>query len=231
VVNELPLSEVFGSLQGEGPHAGKAVTFIRLGGCNLSCTWCDTPYTWDAKRYRLKDENPMTAVAEIVERTAPGAPVVITGGEPLMHQGRPAWQELLGGLARRECEIHIETNGTLAPNDVTRTYVDHYTVSPKLTNAGAHKPGQDPTIAPGWDSHVAPVIFKFVCTDVADAVVAVHVADGYGMPRTAVWLMPEGRDTDTLLSRWPAIANLAVRLGCNATQRLHVLAWGDRKGT
>lgn len=55
--HSLVVSEVFGPThQGEGPHAGQLCAFVRLMGCNLSCSWCDTPYTWDASRYDLKAE-------------------------------------------------------------------------------------------------------------------------------------------------------------------------------
>ena len=66
----LPLSEVFGpTFQGEGPHAGRRCAFVRLGGCNLSCEWCDTPYTWDATRYDLALENPETPIPTIIRST------------------------------------------------------------------------------------------------------------------------------------------------------------------
>ena len=80
----LPISEVFGpTLQGEGPHAGRTVQFIRLGGCNLSCSWCDTPYTWDASRFNLRQELTPMSVQEILDRIIPGVPIVLSGGEPL----------------------------------------------------------------------------------------------------------------------------------------------------
>ena len=60
----LPVSEVFGpTIQGEGPHAGRRVYFVRLGGCNLSCSWCDSAYTWDGETYDLREElTPSTAL-------------------------------------------------------------------------------------------------------------------------------------------------------------------------
>lgn len=231
-MSALPVSETFTTLQGEGPHAGRRVTFIRLGGCNLSCSWCDTPYTWDSTRYKMSVENPPTDIDHVLANLPAGVPVVVTGGEPLIHQEREAWGELLHGLTLRGCEIHIETNGTIFPNDTTLKHVAHYSISPKLANAGTHKPGQSPTLAPGWDSLLgATAIFKYVCATPADAELAVAHADSYGWPRDGVWLMPEGRDTDTLLAGWHDLATAAVKLKCNATQRLHVLAWGDTKGT
>lgn len=228
----LPVSEVFGpTLQGEGPHAGRKVKFIRLGGCNLSCSWCDTPYTWDATRFNLKAENPMTPVLDILERLGWCDTVVISGGEPLMHQSKLAWTELLVSLKDRGTEVHVETNGTLLPNLVTVRNVAHYSISPKLPNAGRHKPKQNPAMAEGWNTIAASKALKFVVRDLADACEAITLAGENGFGQEDVWLMPEGRTPEELNERWPAVADAALKLGVNATHRLHVLAWGDTKGT
>lgn len=230
----LPVSEVFGpTLQGEGPHAGRVVQFIRLGGCNLSCSWCDTPYTWDSSRFNLREENPPTDVVGILEQVGGGMTTVVSGGEPLIHQSRPAWAALLAGLNARGCEVHIETNGTLAPNRVTRHHVDHYSISPKLPNAGSHKASQNPALAEGWLEvlHQASACLKFVVAGAEDVQLAAEYARGYGWPSQYVWVMPEGRTTEELLARWASIASAACLEGVNACQRLHVLAWGDTKGT
>lgn len=65
----LPLNSVFGpTYQGEGPHTGTRCHFIRLGQCQLSCTWCDTPDTWDHTRYDVAAENPWTPIETILDR-------------------------------------------------------------------------------------------------------------------------------------------------------------------
>lgn len=76
----LPLVEEFYSLQGEGYHAGKAAYFIRIGGCDIGCSWCDSRFSWNP------DIHPLVSADEIVSRAAgSGADsVIITGGEPLM---------------------------------------------------------------------------------------------------------------------------------------------------
>lgn len=229
----LPLAEVFTSLQGEGPHAGRLMQFVRLGGCNLSCSWCDTPYTWDSSRFDLRVEVPRTSVAEVLERIEPGLPVVLTGGEPLIHQRSQGWWQLLEGIGYRECEIHVETNGTVAPSVGTDAWVSHYSVSPKLANAGAHKPAQSARLADGWTRAMqrGAAVLKFVVRDaseVADAVVYARLA---GWPRRLVWVMPLGRTEVELRERWPAVARAAVEHGVNASHRLHVLAFGDTRGT
>lgn len=235
----LPLSEVFTSLQGEGPRAGRICTFIRLGGCNLSCSWCDTPYTWDASRYNLRGELVQTSVVDILA-AVPGDvdEVIITGGEPLIHQDHEDWAALLRGLHGMGKFICLETNGTIVPNKVTETFVHHYSISPKLPNAGSHKRSQNPALG-DWPLHLratnlirhTSACLKFVVEDAADVTLACRIADEHGWMRSNVWMMPEGTHVDVLLKRWPEICTAAIEHGVNASQRLHVLAFGDTRGT
>ena len=78
---KLPLVEDFYTIQGEGYHSGKPAYFIRLGGCDVGCSWCDAKYTWNPKLY------PPTEVETVVARAASCAAqaIVITGGEPLIY--------------------------------------------------------------------------------------------------------------------------------------------------
>ncbi len=99
----LPLVEQFFSIQGEGYHTGRAAWFIRLAGCDIGCSWCDSKHTWNADRF------PRLPVAGIVEkaREAPVRDVVISGGEPLMHDLRP----LTDLLKKESFTIYLETSG------------------------------------------------------------------------------------------------------------------------
>ena len=229
----LPVSEQFGTtIQGEGPHAGRVVQFLRLGGCNLSCTWCDTPYTWDSTRFNLADELTPTTARQIVADLIPGVVLVISGGEPLMHQRNDAWAYVLHGAVSRGCEVHVETNGTLAPTEQTNGLVTHYSVSPKMGHAGDHK-GRDARMHDDWLPLLesGQACLKYVVQDPADVrVVAEDTAD-LGVPRHAVWVMPLGTSTEELQGRWPGVARAAADMHINASHRTHVLAWGDTKGT
>src|SRR3954470_12929271 len=77
----LPVMEAFYTLQGEGFHQGRAAYFIRLGGCNVGCFWCDVKESWDATKH--PQQNMAKIIAEA--KKFPGRLAVITGGEPLMH--------------------------------------------------------------------------------------------------------------------------------------------------
>lgn len=229
----LQVNEIFGSIQGEGPAAGRSAVFLRLMGCSLSCTWCDTPWTWDATRFDLRAETQLLTADAIVEEIAdkPGI-LILTGGEPLLQQDQPAFQRLLELAINRLRVVHVETNGTIAPSPRTVNHVELFVVSPKLPNAGPHRGRQDPGLHPAWTdlAHHGKAVLKVVCRDAADVDRAVERAIEYEIALDRLWVMPEGATRAVLDARWPTIASAATIRGCNATHRLHVLAWNDERG-
>ena len=102
----LPVVETFHSLQGEGLHAGRSALFIRLGGCSVGCSWCDTKHSWPAEAHPQQALAALAAEAEAAAATG-AAFVVLTGGEPLHHDLGPLCQALEpSGLP-----LHLETSG------------------------------------------------------------------------------------------------------------------------
>jgi len=101
---QLPVMEAFYTLQGEGAHQGRAAYFIRLGGCDVGCVWCDVKDSWDAAKH------PLVSIEEIVAKASshPGTLAVVTGGEPLMHQ----LDALTNALHAAGFETNIETSGS-----------------------------------------------------------------------------------------------------------------------
>ena len=99
----LPLMEEFYTIQGEGFHSGKAAYFIRLGGCDVGCHWCDVKESWDAELH------PLTSADQIIENALkyPGKAVVITGGEPLIYN----MDYITKGLQNAGIKTFIETSG------------------------------------------------------------------------------------------------------------------------
>lgn len=98
----LPLMEAFYTLQGEGYHKGSAAFFIRIGGCDVGCHWCDVKESWDPQKH------PPTPIDDIVSQAKQYSDtVVVTGGEPLMWNMNP----LTTALKKANLEIHIETSG------------------------------------------------------------------------------------------------------------------------
>ena len=100
----LPLVEDFYTIQGEGFHAGKPAYFIRLGGCDVGCRWCDAKYTWNPKLY------PPTNIDIVVRRAVEckAQSIVITGGEPLLYPLEP----LTIKLKEQGLQIFLETSGS-----------------------------------------------------------------------------------------------------------------------
>lgn len=115
-----PIFEMFSSIQGEGYHMGKGTTFIRVAGCNLRCSWCDTQHSFDLSKARW-----MSASEIVAETIIPHHHVVITGGEPTLYELGP----LVTALHALGKYVAIETNGT---NPIPVEWeIDWITASPK----------------------------------------------------------------------------------------------------
>ncbi|MCV6630727.1 MAG: 7-carboxy-7-deazaguanine synthase QueE [Flavobacteriaceae bacterium] len=116
----LPLMEAFYTIQGEGYHKGKAAYFVRIGGCDVGCHWCDVKESWDASIH------PPTAIDRIVEEAKMYSDtIVVTGGEPLMWNMKP----LTTALKTVGIQTHIETSGAYALSG----HWDWICLSPKKT--------------------------------------------------------------------------------------------------
>lgn len=118
-VDVLPVMEHFYTLQGEGAYQGQAAYFIRLGGCDVGCIWCDVKESWDASKHPLlKIENLILNIKKSSAKI-----VVITGGEPSLHN----LNELTAQLKKTGLRTHIETSGSAPLTGIW----DWITVSPK----------------------------------------------------------------------------------------------------
>lgn len=231
--------EIFASLQGEGLSLGRPVAFVRLSRCNLACTWCDTAYTWrftgDNRPHRdgLTFERQANQVAldeaDVAARImALGQDrLVITGGEPLLQGAALARMvALLDGLS-----VEIETNGTVAPHPALDPLVSQYNVSPKLAHSG--NPA-DVALIPerlaAWrDDDRA--CFKFVIATPADLAEVIALIETHGLPRSRIFLMPEGTSSAVLREREGWLAPLALEHGLRLTDRMHIHLYGDTRGT
>jgi organic radical activating enzyme len=232
--------EVFASLQGEGPSAGKPCAFVRLSRCNLACVWCDTAYTWrfegdnrphrSDKTYERK-ANQITLSEDGVARriAALGQPrLVVTGGEPLLQTA--ALARMLA-LLPREIVVEVETNGTVAVPAALDDLVGQYNVSPKLAHSG--NPSQlalIPERLAEWAGNPR-AIFKFVIAEPIDLAEALALAQRFAIPRERVWLMAEGTDPATLRTREAWLAPLCLEHRLTLSKRLHIELYGDTRGT
>ena len=216
----LRVSELFFSLQGEGPTAGTPAHFLRLQGCDVGCVWCDSKYTWETSGGRS-----LSTSQAFDELFALGhAPlIVITGGEPLQH---PGIAELITAALARWPAVEIETSGVLAP-PLTHARL-HYNVSPKL-----------PSVTPRWSdtwSHSTAwraepnATFKLVVGDAPDLEDALRLIGEHALPRECVMLMPEGLTDEALRARARTLAEACKQHGLRMSPRLHVWLWGAKRG-
>jgi organic radical activating enzyme len=229
------VSEVFGpTVQGEGPSTGRRAGFVRLGRCDLHCSWCDTPYTWDWKgrngvAYAPSAELKNMAVTEVEDliRAMDVPLVVITGGEPLLQMGGVTQLAL---NLEPDHDIEIETNGRHRPSIGLFQAVTHFNVSPKLANSGQE------------ESHtISPLVltaflasgkarFKWVCVCPADVVRVAELSASLGIPASATWIMAEGRGPGEVHHHLAQVAEVAISCHFNLTGRLHLEIWGDKRG-
>ena len=222
--------EIFHSVQGEGVTAGTPTVFLRLATCNLACTWCDTKYTWDWKRYEY-DREVLAMSSQDIERRilAHGLPhLVITGGEPLLQQRELA--PLAASLSRRGFYCEVETNGTIAPSADMAGAVSQWNVSPKTAGSGNRTESRERPEALLAFRELENAYFKFVVVDNADVDEVSRLVDRYEISRDRVLLMPEGVTAEAVLERGRWVAEACVERGFRFSTRLHILLWGDERG-
>jgi 7-carboxy-7-deazaguanine synthase len=237
----LPINELFYSLQGEGKLAGMPTVFIRTSGCNLRCWFCDSYHTSWEPTHAWMD---LDAIVEEVEEHD-AEHVVLTGGEPMMHEEAA---DLLNRLGDAGYHTTVETNGTIYRD----THIDLASISPKLASS-TPTADRDPTGEGEWaerhedrridmdalsrlvDAYESQL--KFVVTgpedmaEITDLVERVRNATSTTVRDSDVLLMPEGVTREDLEETRTAVAELAMEYGYRYTPRLHVDLWNDAPGT
>ncbi|MGA2712595.1 MAG: 7-carboxy-7-deazaguanine synthase QueE [Bryobacteraceae bacterium] len=221
------IAEIFYSVQGEGSLVGVPSIFVRTSGCNLRCSWCDTPYTsWNPEGVEM-------SVDEILDRAkefSAARHVVLTGGEPMI---APGIVELSQRFRKRGMHITIETAGTVfAPAEC-----DLMSISPKLSNSTPEgvfraqherlrlQPEVLRRLMAGYDYQL-----KFVIAREEDVEEARAVASQVGAPASKVILMPEGVTAEMLDERGAWLAEICKQHGFRFSPRLHVHLYGNRRG-
>jgi 7-carboxy-7-deazaguanine synthase len=225
------ISELFYSVQGEGSLVGVPSFFIRTTGCNLRCTWCDTPYTSWAP---VGEEMPIGSIVTEALRH-PGRHAVVTGGEPLI---APEIGELTAQLRNAGFHITIETAGTVAPP----VACDLMSISPKLSNSTPREREDGRYAAQHERLRYQPRILrdlmrgyeyqlKFVVMEAGDLdEIRELLKETGGVPERTM-LMPEGTRLDTLRQRAQWIVEVCKSEGFRYSPRLHIDLFGNRRGT
>ena len=229
----MKISEIFYSVQGEGKLVGVPSVFVRASGCNLRCTWCDTPYaSWDPQGDEMSVEQIVSRVRE-----HPAKHVVLTGGEPMI---MPDIVPLSNALRDLGYHITIETAGTVYAN----VAVDLASLSPKLANstpteredgrfARAHeKLRLNLPVLQEFIDAAPDFQLKFVIAGAEDLseIQSLLTQLKHWTPAD-VLLMPEGVDAEVLRARSGWLAELCKQHGYRYCPRLHIELFGNRRGT
>jgi organic radical activating enzyme len=228
----LKINEVFGpTIQGEAIHAGQLVGFIRLANCNLACSWCDTPYSWDWERYDKTKEIVEYSIDDLTDviRLWEVDRVILTGGEPLLQQDG-LWEL---AMANPLVKFDIETNGTIAPQPHLVDVIDMFCVSPKLAHSGDIFKKRIKLTALERFAFLArsnKALFKFVCKGEEDFQEIEMLREELKIPKRNVWIMPEGANIETQMETLQKLVDPVVNSGYNLSTRIHVLAWGSKRG-
>jgi 7-carboxy-7-deazaguanine synthase len=222
----LKIAELFFSLQGEGSLVGVPSVFVRTSGCNLRCSWCDTPYTsWQPEGEDRTIDQILSEVQEYACRH-----VVITGGEPMI---APEIVALAGRLREAGKHITIETAGTV----FHPVACDLMSISPKLANSTPEGPwaAQHDRVRIQRDILRRLITqydyqLKFVVATPEDMPELCTLVEAIDADRERVILMPEGTSQDILRERAVWLAEICKAEGFRFSPRLHVDLWGNQRG-
>lgn len=232
----MKVSEIFYSIQGEGKLMGVPSVFVRLSGCNLRCWWCDTPYaSWEAQGEEMSVS---TIIDSATRRHGDAAKhVVVTGGEPMIF-GEIG--ELCARFRAAGLHVTIETAATVW----RQVECDLASLSPKLSNStplqrdGGRFAAAHETQRLNFDTmqkfiDVSPDFqLKFVISGERDLPeVEAILGRLRGWKNEDVLLMPEGTDAATLSERGAWLGEICKRTGYRFSPRLHVMMYGNKRGT
>lgn len=216
----LRVAELFVSLQGEGPSVGVPAHFLRLQGCGVGCTWCDSKYTWSVEggeTVRLDDVRARLCALGRADL------LVVTGGEPLEY---PGIQGILAWAARLWPRVEVETSGAgvvpTVPGNVEWRW------SPKLSRVSS-KSGLTWEAAPAIKAS-ARFVCKVVVQDEQDWHEACERVSQAGVSPAHVVIMPEGMTREAVRDRMAWLAPRCVQAGFRLSPRLHIDIWGARRG-
>ncbi len=222
------VSEIFRSIQGEGEAIGLPSDFIRLYSCNLTCSWCDTKYSWVGQERAIENKDFVYLTwREIIgklSKLANTKHVTITGGEPLL---QPI-EELIIELKREDRKVIIETNGTIEPSQTLLNLVDIWSISPKTSNSGIKFDYGKME----WINRTNGYYLKFVVVNPSEDIGEIaQFVGSRGIKDSKVILQPNGvsRNYEKCVTELMDYA-VSAALPYRVVPQIHRLAWGLTRG-
>jgi len=231
-MTNLRVNEIFYSLQGEGAFAGVPTIFLRLQGCNLGCTWCDTVYAQDEAEGVLMSTQKILLEMHNVTKDVTllgGRHVCITGGEPLVQE--EALGDLVRSLPKYDLYTSVETNGSLpVPDWFANVY--SWAADVKCPSSGNEV---DPLVAEQWLGLREQDQVKFVVETEEDLKFVESVLTGHFgnrlVYRPQVFVSPAFEEGALFKRPWAQyVAEFCKRLNVRMSLQVHKLIWGDERG-
>ncbi len=248
------VADIFSSYQGEGKFSGKPSLFLRLGICNLQCSWCDTPYTWKKghtdykkmstaeiiKQFKILLKKPLPKIPrkKIFSLFSPSKKIrnlVITGGEPLLQQNSliPFLQQFFKDNSFKDFTIEFETNGSMPLLPAfTKTFKKElqqekisFNISPKLKDSGNKK----------YAVQVYPnSVYKFVYVDKSSEKLILDflkIQFSKKMSAPVTYIMPEGTSVKNMEEKQKDALIFCFKNGFFYSPRLHIYLFGNKRAT
>jgi len=229
----MKITELFTSIQGEGKYQGRQCLFVRFPNCNLSCTECDTPYTWkdpiEVYDFELTD---------VIKQALKVNAIVFTGGEPLLPRNVSSIKNIIGKLGYMP--IEIETNGTVIVPEEDLLYLKEnsrnliFNISPKINFTQDKPTNLTPKLIPHLqnfelENGKVQYIVKFLFNDERDLDIIKWKIEEWNIPVERVYVQPVGIDSNTLHTKINKHWDHIMREGWNISLRSHIFLFENKR--
>lgn len=221
-ITKFPISEIFYSLQGEGPLSWNPSIFFRFWWCNLKCTWCDSKYSW--LHTEFKKIYTLDQILREIKQWPQCKHIVFTGGEPAM------FQQHITTLKHNlpDYTFEIETNGS---RNIEAGLFDVVNISYKLTSSW-NEPYELMATPERMREIGSPCDYKFVCGSQEDLDEIQQIIEKYGLQGERIYLMPLWTTVESQTTSENAVfvSEACKKYGYMFCLRMHILMYGDKMG-
>jgi organic radical activating enzyme len=230
----LNISEFYyDTIQGEGVTAGMPAAFLRLQGCHLGCSYCDTKEVWRfGNVYSFSEIFDLMNSTMIIPKLQEGQHLVITGGSPLLQQEALLdFLKVFYSIYRFEPYVEIENECSIMPVPELMDWVEQWNNSPKLSSSGVSMSKRYFPDILHCMSHREDSWFKFVvsCEKDWEEIQSDFLTTGL-INMDQITLMPQGATREELEKNRETVVNMAIQHDVRYSDRLHVELWSDKKG-
>jgi len=222
-MNQCNITEIFSSIQGEGPKIGWPTTFVRFYGCNLVCPFCDSLYSVNTEQNNIKKMSIKEVENTIIDLKIKD--VTFTGGEPFLYFNQI--KEIISDLS--DYSYSFETNGLIFNNEIIKLpYKVMYVVSPKLHAINDKYKESLKRWTSAYNESGRFVCFKFVYENQKTIEQIQDLDKEIEFGNIPIYLMPEGKLFDN--NKYLECVEKCMQHGYKISPRLHIILWGNKRG-